>query len=224
LSVPASAPWLAMALAVLGACTHEPSPSVRSQGPPPSPASHAPPAGGAPENHAPPSPDGASDTMSQIPAHLRHFPGLYVRSGNDIVPAPDEDVAVAKGYPDFPDKGPWRDGRRITIMSAQTSVQIGDPVRVVHVAETTRPGDELYLMGPKPVLGEHVDGQLRTQPAPVNRDPLEPPGLFDGRTQKAPAVDYNRDITEYRFDTAGRHTIVWKPGDMHSNELVIDVR
>ena len=33
----------------------------------------------------------------------------------------------------------------------------------------------------------------------------------------APAVDYSWDITEYRFDAAGPHTIEWKLGSLVSN-------
>ena len=41
-----------------------------------------------------------------------------VERGGDIGPAPAADVTVAKGYPAFAGKGPWRDGRRITIVTA----------------------------------------------------------------------------------------------------------
>jgi hypothetical protein len=162
--------------------------------------------------------------MTKIPEHLQHFPDLLVRMRDRIVPAPDEIVEVAKGYPTFPNKGPWHDGRRITLMSAQTSVGINECVFVIHVAETTRPGDQLYVMGPKEVLGEEVDNQLRTRPAPTSGDPFVPSGLFDGRIEAAPAVDYNWEITEYKFDTLGQHIIVWKLGNLQSNELVVDVQ
>jgi hypothetical protein len=39
----------------------------------------------------------------------------------------------------------------------------------------------------------------------------------------APAVDYNWDITEYSFSSAGSHTIEWKLGALVSNQLVVEV-
>jgi hypothetical protein len=158
-----------------------------------------------------------------VPAHLQQFPGLSVRRGDQIVAASDGDVAVARGYPTAVAKGDWVDQRRLTILTARTQVRVGEPVRVIHVVETTRPGDELHVMGPKAVLGEHVDGVLRTRPAPAVGDPLAPTGLYDGRVEPAPAVDYNWDMTEYTFDTAGRHTIQWKLGRLVSNPLMIEV-
>jgi hypothetical protein len=78
-------------------------------------------------------------------------------------------------------------------------------------------------MGPKPVRGEYVDGALRTVAAPASADPLAPEGLYDGPVTPAPAVDYNWDITEYAFSSAGAHTIEWKLGALISNQLVIQV-
>jgi hypothetical protein len=161
-------------------------------------------------------------TPEPIPAHLEHFPGLSIRRGDEIVPAPEADVAVAKRYPTEPAKGAWIDGRRLTILTAARQVRAGQPVRIVHVVESIRPGDSLYVMGPKPVLGEHVDGKLATAPAPATGDPLAPDGDYDGRVLSAPAVDYNYDVIEYTLP-AGRHTIVWQLGALRSNELVLDV-
>jgi hypothetical protein len=160
---------------------------------------------------------------SKVPAHLQQFPGLTVRRGDQIVEASGDDVAVARGYPTSVAKGSWVDQRRLTILTARAQVRIGEPVRVIHIVETTRPDDQLHVMGPKAVLGEHVDGVLRTGPAPVVGDPLAPTGLYDGRVEPAPAVDYNWDITEYTFDTTGRHTIEWKLGGLVSNLLAIEV-
>ena len=161
-------------------------------------------------------------TPQPIPDHLEHFPGLSVRSGDRIVPAPDADVAVAKGYPTAAAKGAWSDGRRITILTRDPQVKADQPVRIIHVVESTRPGDSLYVMGPKPVLGEHVDGKLASAAAPASGDPLVPAGDYDGRVLPAPGVDYNYDITEYKL-AAGRHVIEWQLGDLRSNELVIEV-
>jgi hypothetical protein len=160
--------------------------------------------------------------VETIPAHLKNFPGLSVRSGNSIVPASDADVVVARSYPTSPSKGDWHDGRRITILTVSTRVKAGQPVRIVHVVESTRRGDALYVMGPKPVAGEHVDGKLATPPAPTSGDPLAPSGFYDGRVVPAPAVDYNYDITQYQLPV-GRHILEWKLGPLRSNQLAIEV-
>jgi hypothetical protein len=157
-----------------------------------------------------------------IPNHLKHFPGLSVRSSDTLVPASDDDLAVATGYPTFTAKGAWLDGRRITILTRELQVKANQPVRILHVTESTRAGDSLYVMGPKAVLGEYVDGKLATTAAPTTGDPLVPPGAYDGRVQPAPAADYNYDVTEYKLPV-GRHVIEWQLGPLHSNQLVIDV-
>lgn len=164
-----------------------------------------------------------SNSADDIPPHLRQFPGLSVRRGDQIVPASAEDLEVARRYPTAPDKGAWTQQRRLTLLTARTRAGVGQRVRVIHVAETTRPGDQLYIMGPKPVRGEHVDGVLRTAPSPTSGDVLAPAGLYDGRVVPAPAVDYNWDITEYTFASAGSHTIQWKLGALASNQLTIEV-
>jgi hypothetical protein len=157
-----------------------------------------------------------------VPDHLKRFPGLSIRSGDRIVPAPEADVAVAKTYATSPEKGAWVDGRRVTILTSALQVKADQPIRVIHVVESTRSGDALHVMGPKPVLGELVDGKLMTAAAPASGDPLAPSGAYDGRVQSAPAVDYNYDITEYRLPV-GRHVIEWQLGPLRSNQLVIDV-
>jgi hypothetical protein len=178
---------------------------------------------------APPAREPTKDSMPNsepmvepIPAHLKNFPGLSVRSGDVIVPAPDSDVLVARSYPTAPSKGDWHDGRRITILTRATRVKAGQPVRIVHVVESTRRGDSLYVMGPKVVVGEHIDGTLATTPAPTSGDPLAPSEFYDGRALPAPAVDYNYDITQYQLPV-GRHILEWKLGPLRSNQLVIEV-
>ncbi|HEX3476134.1 MAG TPA: hypothetical protein VHT91_14010 [Kofleriaceae bacterium] len=171
---------------------------------------------------APPVPM-SNNADANVPPHLTAFPGLSVRRGDDIVPAPEEDVQIASGYASAPDKGSWIAQRRITLLTARLRVRVGEPVRVIHVSETTRAGDQLYVMGPKPIRGEYVDGALRTAPAPASSDPLVPAGLYDGRVMPAPAADYNWDVTEYSFSSSGSHTIEWKLGALVSNQLMIDV-
>jgi hypothetical protein len=165
----------------------------------------------------------SNNADANVPSHLRQFPGLSVRRDDEIVPAPEADVQVARSYPGAPGKGVWIDQRRITLLTSRVRVRVGEPVRVIHVSETTRAGDQLYVMGPKPIRGEHVDGALRTAPAPTSGDPLAPAGLYDGRVMPAPVVDYNWDMTEYSFSSTGSHTIEWKLGALVSNQLVIEV-
>lgn len=172
---------------------------------------------------APPKASATQDpAQAPLPEHMRTFPGLFVRVDGRVVEAPETDIAAARGYPTSPDKGTWVAQRRISILSARQRVRAGEPVRVIHVTETVRPGDELFVMGPKKVAGEYVDGTLRTQPAPAKQDPLRP-WIVDGRSLPAPAVDYNWEITEYRFSAPGPHTIEWRLGALVSNALHVEV-
>ena len=154
--------------------------------------------------------------------HLRHWPGLWVRRGDEIVPAPDEDVRVAKSYAAWTDKGEFVRGRRLTIMAARRRYQPGEMVRVIHVFEVVDPGSAVYVMGPKPVYGEYVDELLVTPPA-VNGDATLRPRNYDGPTLPSPAVDYNFDITSYTFAQLGMHRIIWKVDDLVSNALSLEV-
>jgi hypothetical protein len=150
------------------------------------------------------------------------WPGLYVRQGDRIVEAPAEDQAVAKGYPDWPDKGViWR-GLRITIMTKKQTYEVEEEVRVLHVFEATEPGKEAYVMGPKPVYGEYVDGKLVTAPPPDVNTPWVPT-LYDGPVLPGPAVDYNYDITTYTFNETGAHQIYWQLGPLRSNVLEVEI-
>jgi len=157
--------------------------------------------------------------------YLRHNPSLLARDGDRTVKAPAEDSAVAQQYPDFRDKGPVRNGQRITIMTAQSAYRVGEMVRVVHVLEAPEPGHEIYVMGPKPIENEFVDGKLASP---------ERTGLvgYDGRVGKSPGVDFNYEVSTYTFDTPGEHAIQWKGGGhpiqgdlkLESNVLHIVVR
>jgi hypothetical protein len=149
-------------------------------------------------------------------------PRLYVRDGDRIVEAPDADQAVVDGYAEWEPKGEVRDGVRLTIMAASTEYRPGEPMRVIHVLEATEPGVLLYVMGPKPVLGEYVDGELRTPDVPAGVDPLVPAN-YDGRVLAGPGIDVNWEITEYRFDEPAEHTVHWRPGSHESNELIVTV-
>ena len=163
-----------------------------------------------------------SEAVRDTPEHLRRWPGLSVRAGERIVEAPAEDQSVARGYPAWPDKGAVTNGMRITVMARKQTCNVGEAVRVIHVFEATEPGEEVYVMGPKPIFGEYVDGVLVTEPPPDVEDPWIPT-MYDGATLPSPAVDYNYDITSYVFAEAGVHQVCWRLGPLESNVLRIEV-
>lgn len=158
-----------------------------------------------------------ADKQPNIPRHLEQWPGLSVRQGDRIVEAPPEDVEVARSYPEFKDKGPVVGGRRITIMTRRRRHRVGEAVRVVHVLEVPEPGQQIFVMGPKAVTGEYVDGRAM---APDSADATT---AYDGRVLQSPGVDYNYEITTYTFDAPGRHAIQWRMDDLRSNTLELEI-
>lgn len=160
-------------------------------------------------------------SSSEVPEHQRRWPGLYVREGESVVEAPPRDVVVAKSYPHFADKGPETAGRRITIMTERLKHRVGEDVRVIHIVEYTEPGHQAYVMGPKAVFGEYLNGELATAPVP-DGDPLIP-SAYNGRVLPSPAVDFNFEITSYRFESPGVYRIQWRLNELHSNVLEIEV-
>lgn len=186
--------------------------SCGSSGPPPSPP-------------AKPKPIAATSPTSPeapLPAYLQQFPGLYVRKGSEIVDAPPADVAVAKSYARAKEKGLIIDGHRITLLTQKRSYRVGEEVRVLHVHEIADDGQQVYPMGPKPIRGELVNGKLVTPALLIDVDPFQP-DIYDGRVLPSPAVDYNWEITSYRFSAPGVRTIQWKLGKFESNVVSIDV-
>lgn len=159
---------------------------------------------------------------NNVPEYLKRWPGLYLHEEGRIVEAPAEDVALARSYPNWPDKGPIIDGRRLTIMVRKTSFWVDEEVRIVHVVEVLEPGHQVYVMGPKPIHGEYVDGQLVTASPPPGEDPLVPP-IYDGITLPSPAVDYGYDITSYRFSKPATHEIQWRLDSLGSNLLTLEI-
>ena len=157
-----------------------------------------------------------------LPAYLQHFPGLYVRKGSEIVDAPPADVAVAKSYARAKEKGPIIDNHRITLLAQKRAYRVGEEVRVIHVHEISGEGDQIYPMGPKPIRGELVNGKLVTPALLIDVDPFMP-DVYDGPVLPSPAVDYNWEITSYRFSAPGVRTIQWKLGKFESNALSVDV-
>ena len=150
--------------------------------------------------------------------------GLYERQNGEIINAPQEDFELAKTYHSFQDKGKLTAGQRITIMTKKIQYMAGEPVRVLHILEAVEPGIQVYIMGPKTIYEEYVDGKLVTKKAPGN----EP---YDGAVIDRPIADFNYDITTYTFTDPGDHTISWKGGghpiqgslDLESNVITLKI-
>lgn len=174
--------------------------------PPPKPVAKAP----------PPAPE------EPLPPHLQKFPGLFVRKGSEIVDAPAADIEVAKSYPRAKEKGPIVDGHRITLLAKKRTYRVGEEIRVLHVHEITVEGEQIYPMGPKPIRGEYVNGKLVTPSVVADVDPFIPE-VYDGAVIPSPAVDYNWEITTYRFSAPGARAIQWNPGKYASNILTVEI-
>src|SRR5262249_43971758 len=119
--------------------------------------------------------------------------------------APIELLQLARTYPQFPNKGTIIEGRRITVMTEREEYKIDEVVRVIHVLEAIDGARSVYVMGPKPISDEYVDGTRATPPSSHRAS-------YDGVVIPGPAVDFNYDITQYTFHRAGRHTIEWRGG------------
>jgi hypothetical protein len=150
---------------------------------------------------------------SPVPTHP---PELYVRAGDRIVRAPAEDQAVAARYPYLTTYGPLVAGTRLTILTDRTRYRVNEEVRVIHALEIPGPGGKLWIMGPKAIHGEYIDGIDVAAPDSA-------PGTYDGVVLDSPGVDFNYDITTYHFREPGQHTIQWRIGSQASNTITIDV-
>jgi hypothetical protein len=155
-------------------------------------------------------------------AYQKRWGGLYVRQGDRIVDAPAEDQALAKTYPTWPTKGAASNGIALTLMTAKTSYAIDEEVRVLHVLDVSEPGRAVFIMGPKVPPDEFVDGKRVTPEPEIPDYPWV--GNYDGATLPSPAIDYNYEITSYRFTTSGTHTVEWQLGGLRSNTITLQVR
>lgn len=158
----------------------------------------------------------AGRATERLPEHLTHWPGLYMRKGDQIIDALPDDIVVAKSYPAVKDKGKVVDGTRLTILAQKHRYRVGEEVRIIHVLEVTEPGRRLFVMGPKPIYGEYIDGHPVTPEEPSET-------IYDGLVLDSPNVDYNYDITSYRFSEPGRHRIHWQIGRVSSNILEFEI-
>lgn len=153
----------------------------------------------------------------KTPEYLKEWRGLYMRNGDQIVEALQEDIEVAQSYPKVKDKGTLVAGRRITIMCRKDTYYVNEEVRVIHVLDVIESGQQIFIMGPKAVVGEYVDDRA------IASEDSGKPNLYDGRVINSPGLDYNYDITTYSFPTPGRHTIHWQMGELRSNTLELKI-
>jgi hypothetical protein len=170
--------------------------------------------------------DAAPPSMPDYLAWLASRGQAQVRDASGWpTPAPDADTALLRTYPASTNKGPLtgRAGERLTILTKTTTYAAGDEIRIVHVHEATREGVTLYVMGPKPIYGEYVDGVLASPAA------APPPTAYDGRTLESPGEDHNYEVSAHRL-SRGRHELQWRfatlsgPTLLRSNVIVVDVR
>ena len=160
-------------------------------------------------------------------AALEKLDSAYERSGERLVPIPAADVVALRAYPRLEVSakgvpvGPAHE--RLTLTTAKTIYASDEDIRVLHVHEVAGPGREVYVMGPKAIYGESVDGEPRGRPSPPAVEP------YDGAVIASPAVDTNYEPTVYRL-LHGKHTIVWRSTTLSSttmltsNTLTIEVR
>jgi hypothetical protein len=151
-----------------------------------------------------------------------HWPGMSVRKEGKLVEASLDDQAVAREYPHWPDKGQVSQGIRLTVMTKKRTYLTGEEIRVIHVFEAVDNSVEAYVMGPKPIYGEYIDGKLVTHPAPDSELPWVPT-VYDGAVIPGPAIDYNFNITSYKFSKPGKHQLYWQLDGIKSNVLEITV-
>ena len=145
---------------------------------------------------------------------------LYIRNGDDIVPAPELDLIVARGYADWAFKGEVIEGRSITIMAADKVYKTGEKIHIIHVMEAVTPGIKVFVMGPKEIFDEYLDGKLQGSSLPETEHPFNPLE-YDGQVVNSPWIDFNYDISIYSFDEPGRYMLIWQPGKWKSNTLEI---
>lgn len=159
---------------------------------------------------------GASPRIPDPPCFTRDAHGTPA-------PCAEPDAAVIRTYATWPAHGRARRHVRFSIGTAATRVKVGARVRILHVMESLDKS-QLWVMGPKAVYGLTVDGKLRGTLGP-NVGGSEPwlGETYDGAVEPGPGLDTNFEISEFLFETPGRHTVVWHVGAWTSNTLVFTV-
>jgi len=160
---------------------------------------------------------------NHINSDIDGWRGLYVRKDDQIIEAREQDVVVAKAYQEWSDKGSVIDGRRLTIMVKKHTYDVNEEVRIIHVLEAPLPGYKIYVMGPKRIFDEYVNGHLQGEEISLDQTDPFAPADYDGRVLDSPATDLNFEITTYSFAHPGVYEICWQPGKWKSNFLKIEV-
>lgn len=170
------------------------------------------------------------DSTMKIPEyHKKFWRGYQVFDSTQsrFKDAPDSDQKMLKDYPYWIDKGPWKGKTRVTIVTAKTVYATGEAIRIGHVVDEAGPDRALYIMGPKEVKEELISEQPiaddTSATAQTAGDYPWLPLVYSGKTLGSPGIDYNFQVTEYRFQKAGKYYVQWRPGRFRSNILVITV-
>jgi hypothetical protein len=149
---------------------------------------------------------------------------LYGLKGDQIIETTEEDVIVAKNYMDWGDKGILIDGRRLTIIAKKQCYNVSEEVRIIHILEAPLPGCMVYVMGPKRIFNEYINGHLQGEKMAFDQTDPFLPVEYDGRVLDSPATDLIFEVTIYSFTQLGEYEICWQPGKWKSNIFKLIVR
>jgi len=162
--------------------------------------------------------------MDNQPAVETQFQLAVAAAARQADLAADHVERLLARYATWTAKGAVHAGCRVTLLTTTPQCRPGAIVRIDHVFEAVAAGHELYVMGPKPVYDEYVNGHLQGAAQPADgADPFTPLE-YDGRVVDSPGSDANYAPTYYRFPRPGRYEIQWRPGAWRSNILTITVR
>ncbi len=147
---------------------------------------------------------------------------LFTRLDGQIVPLPSPDGDLGANYKDWVDKGVPMAGRRLSIATLHAKYKVGETFHVIHVLETVSEDLDAYIMGPKEVFGEYLDGIPSSRAWTAGEDPFTPLE-YDGRVVRGPYWDAHFIHTNYTFMRPGTHEIVWRLGGLQSNTLKVEI-
>lgn len=151
------------------------------------------------------------------------FRGLYfIDKNGEITEADSAEVNLVLYYNPQSNTKKFVNEERVTILSKKTNYAVNEPVKIVHLFESSSANNELYINGPKQIYDEYVNSSLKTETAASNSYPWTT--IYDGEVIQAPGIDYAFDITEYQFNEPGTYLIQWKPVGLESNLLKIIVK
>lgn len=169
-------------------------------------------------NHKPQPGSLWDSTRRVFPKYLLDWQGLSDRdTGMNIINAAPEDSLISKSYPYWIDKGPAKDGFRLTILTRTLRHHIGDTVHIVHVMEQMR-HDDIGLMGPVVITCEYINDKLATDSSLTGTykpwSEYEGKGFgYDGLVTQGPYVMAHCCTTKYVLRQPGTYRVQWKMGD-----------